>query len=76
MGCYYIIVGLQLVKSIDSMVANIAERTGRGTYQNNKKAVRMGRVSLNETQHWLRRAYKIELLKPAQGERLKIIIDA
>lgn len=68
-------VGLQLVRSADSIGANIAEGTGRGSYQDNKRFVRIGRGSLNETQHWLRRAYKRKLLKTEQVERLKIIVD-
>lgn len=59
-------VGLQLVRSADSIGTNIAEGTGRGSYQDNKRFVRMGRGSLNETQHWLRRAYKRKLLKIEQ----------
>jgi len=51
-------VGKQVVRSADSIGANIAEGTGRGSYQDNRRFARMARGSLNETQHWLRRAYK------------------
>lgn len=56
------IVGKQLVKAADSIGANIAEGTGRGTFVDNRRFVRIARGSLNETQHWLRRAYKRGLL--------------
>ena len=68
-------IGKQLVRSADSIGANVAEGTGRGTFVDNRRFVRMARGSLNETQHWLRRAYKRNLLKPKETSSLKLIID-
>ena len=68
-------VGKQLVRAADSIGANIAEGTGRGRYLDNKRFVRIARGSLNETQHWLRRAYKRRLLTSKEIDRLKIVID-
>lgn len=68
-------IGKQLVKSADSIGANIAEGTGRGTFVDNRRFVRMARGSLNETKHWLRRAYKRNLLKQKETNSLKVIID-
>jgi four helix bundle protein len=68
-------IGKQLVRSADSVGANIAEGTGRGTFVDNRRFVRMARGSLNETQHWLRRAYKRQLLKAKDSASLKVIID-
>ena len=68
-------VGKQLVKAVDSIGANIAEGTGRGTFVDNRRFVRIARASLNETQHWLRRAYKRGLLKDKEVRNLKPIID-
>lgn len=68
-------VGKQIVRSADSIGANIAEGTGRGSYQDNRRFVKIGRGSLNETKHWLRRAYKRNLLTEAQIEQLKPIIN-
>lgn len=68
-------IGKQLVRSADSVGANIGEGTGRGTFVDNRRFVRMARGSLNETQHWLRRAYKRDLLKQRETTSLKVIID-
>ena len=50
-------VGKQIIRSADSIGANIAEGTGRGSFVDNRRFVRMARASLYETHHWLRRAY-------------------
>jgi len=68
-------VGKQLVRSADSIGANIAEGAGRGRFLDNRRFVRMARGSLNETQHWLRRAFKRDLLTKRQVESLKAVID-
>ena len=68
-------VGKQLVRAADSIGANIAEGSGRGRYLDNKVFVRIARGSLNETKHWLRRAYKRALLAKKQTDRLKPLID-
>ena len=68
-------VGKQVVRSADSVGANIAEGDGRGTYQENRRFVRIGRGSLNETRHWLRRAYKRGLLTDEQVSQLRPILD-
>lgn len=52
-------VGKQIIRSADSIGANIAEGSGRESFQDNKRFVKMARGSLYETQHWLRRAYFI-----------------
>ena len=67
-------VGKQLVKAVDSIGANIAEGTGRSTFVDNRRFVRIARGSLNETQHWLRRAYKRKLLSEKEIQTVKPII--
>lgn len=62
-------VGKQIIKAADSIGANIAEGTGRGTPQDNRRFIRMARGSLYETQHWLRRAYKRSLLSKQQSSK-------
>ena len=67
-------VGKQMVRAADSIGANIAEGTGRGSLQDNRRFIRMARGSLYETQHWLRRAYKRSLLTKQQVASLTPII--
>ena len=68
-------VGRQIIRSADSIGANIAEGAGRGSFQDNRRFVRIARGSLNETQHWLRRAYSRNLLTVEQVNTLKPIIN-
>lgn len=68
-------VGKQLVRSADSIGANIAEGSGRKAFQDNRRYVRIARASLHETQHWLRRAYKRNLLRENEVSALKRIVD-
>jgi len=68
-------VGEQLVDAADSIGANIAEGAGRGSFQDNRRFIRIARGSLNETKHWLRRAFRRRLLTQGQVNRLKPIMD-
>jgi four helix bundle protein len=67
-------VGRQLVRAADSVGANIAEGNGRGTYKDNAHFARIARGSLNETRHFLRRAYRRKLLARDQTRQLHPII--
>jgi four helix bundle protein len=67
-------VGEQLAGSADSTGANVAERVGRGSFKDNRRFVRIARGSLNETQHWLRRAYRRKLLKDDDVAKLRPLI--
>jgi len=67
-------VGKQAVRSADSIGANLAEGEGRGSYQDNRRFIKIARGSLQETQHWLRRAFKRSLLTQDQIEQLKPLI--
>ena len=64
-----------MVSAADSVGANIAEGVGRGSFQDNRRFIRLARGSLNETRHWLRRAYKRNLITPDQASNLKKLID-
>jgi four helix bundle protein len=68
-------VGKQLVRSVDTIGANIAEGSGRYTFQENPRFVRIARGSLNETRYWLRRAYTRHLLTSEQVDKLKAMLD-
>ncbi|MEG3932107.1 four helix bundle protein [Microcoleus sp. T3_B1] len=68
-------VGKQIIRSADSIGANIAEGDGRGSYQDHRRFIKIARGSLYETKHWLRRAYTRQLLTSTQVETLKPIID-
>jgi len=68
-------VGRQIVRSADSVGANIAEGTGRHNFQDNRRFVKIARGSLNETQHFLRRAFKRNLLSSADIKKLKPLVD-
>jgi four helix bundle protein len=68
-------VGKQMVGSADSIGANIAEGSGRGSFQDNRRFIKIARGSLYETRHWLRRAYKRNLLTEEQVKKLKPIIE-
>lgn len=67
--------GKQIVRAADSIGANMAEGSGRGTYKDNKRFVRTARGSLYETRHWLRRAYRRKLLTPEQVKNLKPLLE-
>jgi four helix bundle protein len=67
-------VGGQIVRAADSIGANIAEGAGRGTYKENKRYARIARGSLNETRHFLRRAFCRKLLTRDQVESLQPLV--
>ena len=68
-------VGKQVVRAADSIGANIAEGVGRGTYKENRRYVRIARGSLNETMHFLRRAFKRKLMTQAQVDAIRPLIE-
>ena len=68
-------VGKQLVNAADSIGANIAEGYGRGSHADNRRFVRISRGSLFEVKHWLRRAYKRNLLSEDEITNLQKLIE-
>ena len=67
-------VGKQLVRAGDSIGANIAEGSGRGTDPEIRRFLRVARGSLYETQHWLRQAYRRKLLTDKQVNDLTPLV--
>ena len=68
-------VGKQLINAADSIGANIAEGTGRGSYAENRRFAKIARGSLFEVKHWLRRAYKRKLLPEMEVGRFRELIE-
>jgi four helix bundle protein len=68
-------VGIQMIKSADSIGANIAEGTGRGSLAESRRFAKIARGSLFEVKHWLRRAYKRNLLSNEEIDVFKEIIE-
>lgn len=68
-------VGRQLIRAADSVGANIAEGYGRGTRADNRRRVRIAIGSLYETKHWLRRAFRRDLLTGDQTDALRPILE-
>ncbi|MBN3894131.1 MAG: four helix bundle protein [Nostoc sp.] len=66
-------IGKQIIRSADSIGANIAEGLGRGSFQDNRRFIKIARGSLNETQHWLRLAHTRNLLTTEQINAIKTI---
>jgi four helix bundle protein len=68
-------VGSQIVRAADSIGANIAEGSGLGSFQDNRRFIRIARGSFKETQHFLRRAYQRKLLNDDQVNTIKPLVD-
>jgi four helix bundle protein len=63
-------VGLQLVRSADSVGANIAEATGRWHRPDQMRLLLIARGSLHELEHWIALAQERGLLASDAGDQL------
>ena len=68
-------VGVQLIRSADSIGANLSEGFGRFYYKENKLFCYYARGSLEETKHWLRLAYKRGLIDKESTEKIQAIFS-
>ncbi|MCU0544717.1 MAG: four helix bundle protein [Oscillatoriaceae cyanobacterium Prado104] len=67
--------GKQIVRSADSVCANIAEGRGRYNDQDNRRFVKIARGSLYETISWLRLAYARKLITKEQVNKFQPTLD-
>ena len=65
--------GAQLIRSTDSIGANIAEATGRHSEADKRRLLVIARGSLHETEHWMNRAEARGLLALSSAARLEEI---
>jgi four helix bundle protein len=63
-------IGTQLLRSVDSVGANIAEACGRMHIADRRRLFVIARGSLFETEHWLSRAEARGLLPKSYGQDL------
>ena len=68
-------IGKQVIRSSDSVAANISEGFGRFHFKDSKKFAYYSRGSLFETKTWLNKAFKRGLIKEEDFNKLISEID-
>jgi len=68
-------IGNQVIRSIDSIGANIAEGYGRFHYKDSVKFYYNARGSLWESKHWILLLYKRNLITKAQFNKLVLDLE-
>lgn len=68
-------IGLQIIRSSDSIAANIAEGYGRYTSKDRKRFYMYSRGSFEETKCWLRKSIRRKIINKNSVEQYKTIID-
>jgi four helix bundle protein len=64
-------IGIQMIRAIDSVGANIAEASGRLHVLDRRRFLLNARGSLHETEHWILTAQEAALLAPETMDRLE-----
>lgn len=67
--------GYQVIRSSDSIAANLAEGYGRFTPADRKLFYRYARGSFEETKTWLRKLSRRDLITSQRSKEYNIIID-
>jgi len=68
-------IGHQIIRSSDSIAANIAEGYGRDTPLDRKKFYRYSRGSFEETKAWLRKLFRRKIVSPQRQTEYTEIIN-
>ncbi len=68
-------IGHQIIRSSDSIAANIAEGYGRFTPADRKRFYHFSRGSFEETKAWLRKALRREVISPDKSDEFKAVVD-
>lgn len=68
-------IGYQILRSSDSITANIAEGYGRYTPADRRKFYLYSRGSLEETKSWLRKLIRRKIINESNASKYKTIID-
>ena len=68
-------IGLQVIRSADSIAANLAEGFGRFSAPDRKKFYLYSRGSFEETKCWLRKAIRRKLLQDLDEKEITAIIN-
>jgi four helix bundle protein len=68
-------IGRQFINAADSIGANIAEGTGRGSFADNRRFAKIARASLFEVKHWVKRAQTRNLLTENDTNRFQELIN-
>ncbi len=68
-------IGLQLIRAVDSIAANLSEGYGRYHFKETKKFCYYARGSLFETKTWITKAYKRQMISDAKYSELIDEID-
>lgn len=64
-------IGKQVIRSVDSVAANIGEGFGRFHYNDSKRFLYYSRGSLYETKTWLQKAFNRGLLQDNEFEKFE-----
>lgn len=68
-------IGYQIIRSSDSIAANIAEGYGRYTPADRKKFYRYSRGSFEETKAWLRKLIRRKIISGDEIDKYTLLID-